>query len=270
MCGRPILADDERATALLPAPETELVWEALSREGVEAYGSGRRQEAATLWRRADELAATFAADDPRRAAGDNNLAIGRWIEGDSGAAETLFCRALDGWEAADVWIAGMAVRGAARSSLFHLRLETRHRDQFEIHLRHRVAGLCGGGAAATIFNLGAFLVGQADAGEADIGETGVGEATIMAAEAIERRTAAFGSRDPALLGMLAFRARLCAAEGQGEEATQLTERRAAIEADPARPTLLRWIEDRPQALDDERRALAAAYLACLVGYPEIP
>lgn len=243
-----------------PARETELVWEALSREGSEAYGAGRREEAVVLWRRAGELAAALPDDDPRRPASDNNLAIGCWTEGDICAAEALFRRALEGWEAAYAWIETMAVSGAARSSLFHHRLETRHRTQFKTHLRRRFAVLTDGGAAATVFNLGAFLAGQAR----------VDEAAAMAEDAIERRAAAFGPRDPALLGMLTFLAGLRAAEGGGEAAVELNERRAAIDADPARPALLRWVEDRPQQLDDERRALAAACLACLVGYPEIP
>ena len=105
----------------------DLLWERLGEAALAAFDSGHADHAGDLWKAAQTLAEGFEPNDPRRAASLNNLAVGADLADDAGA---LFRRALTAWEAADAWVDGMAVEPRARSSLFHLRLEQKHRARY--------------------------------------------------------------------------------------------------------------------------------------------
>lgn len=131
----------------------DLIWECLMERANERHQSGAPKRAMGLFRRADWLARLcFADSDVRRitaAAGRAMLAIR--LAG-SGADHTQAARAarrrltalLHFWQDhADAAIAQMHIAPRARSSLFHLRMETRHGETFRANMRtrlHRFAG----------------------------------------------------------------------------------------------------------------------------------
>ena len=88
-------------------------------EGLGAFRAGRIDEAYAAWRSAAAVARAFAADDPRRAASRTHLALCHAAGSDAAAARRAFRRALRTWEAAEQWVARMAVpnaRGARAST----------------------------------------------------------------------------------------------------------------------------------------------------------
>jgi len=230
------------------ASEDELVWEALSREAVLAYGCSRRREAALLWHRAAELSASFPSGDPRRAASISNEALCWALDDSLDRSHAGFCAAIDAWEAARDWSAQMAVQGVARSSLFHHRLEVRHRDSFKTHLRTRYVRWIAAGQAASAFNLGIVLI-CLDRDEA--GRTRLAEAAAL-------RERGFGAADPGLFLML----KVLAALG-GPDAELYQARAATAEAQLSRDALTRWTEDCSPRLDDVRRLLGAVCLTAI-------
>lgn len=108
----------------------ELYWEELSATGLALAG---RQQAAEYWREAARVAPeTFAVDDLRRATSLANLALA-----DEGQAAALLAQALDLWRANAGWVADLRPERRARSSLFHLRLMSKHRGGYDHWSRHR-------------------------------------------------------------------------------------------------------------------------------------
>ncbi|HUE45482.1 MAG TPA: hypothetical protein VMO81_04445 [Aestuariivirgaceae bacterium] len=73
---------------------------------------------------------SFTADDPRLATSLANHAASLARRGDA-VASGLWREAWDAWPRCKSWIAGMSAPRVARSSLFHMRMEQRHRDIYE-------------------------------------------------------------------------------------------------------------------------------------------
>lgn len=78
----------------------------------------------------------FAGDDPRLATALANYAQRLAGEGDA-AAEPLGQEARRRWQRTNSWIAAMTAPRVARSSLFHMRMEQRHRATYEERWRIR-------------------------------------------------------------------------------------------------------------------------------------
>jgi tetratricopeptide (TPR) repeat protein len=232
----------------------DLEWEALGREALEAYIGGRIDEAVMLWRRAEDIAAAFAADDPRRAAGLNNLALAATLAEDFTAAESLFAAAAEAWQATRGWVETMGVQSVARSSLYHHRLELKYRDRFREHIRTRYRGWTDGAEAITAFNSGVLAL-CLDRDEA--GRDLIERAAVL-------RQKAFGAANPELAVMLATLAGLSEAGGEAEQAEAFAERGRRASEDPTRNALERWAEDRPGEFNDARRLLAAVCLSALI------
>ncbi len=246
MSAEPISAAEEAAS---PDPSgDELAWEALSREALVAHGCCRRREAVILWHRAASLSAGFASGDPRRAAGISNQAMAWALSDAIDRADAGFRAASDAWDAARMWSTEMSVKGTARSSLFHHRLEMKHRDSFKAHLRARYRGWIEAGEAASGFNRGIVLICL------DRDEEG---RTLLAGSATLREQS-FGATDPGLALML----RTLAALG-GPDADAYRHRATIAETDPSRDALARWTQGRPPQLDDVRRLLAAVCLTAI-------
>ena len=74
--------------------------------------------------------------DPRHATSLVNLAL----LSDERLAACLLEQALAAWDAAVAWVDGMTLPPRARSSLFHLRLEAKHRGAYAERERHRLKG----------------------------------------------------------------------------------------------------------------------------------
>jgi hypothetical protein len=115
----------------------DLMWERLMEAGNVAYCAGQMPRAGRLFFAANALArGRFDAADLRRATAPAARAMVRLAQGkDAGA---LLALARQGWHLAPAAVADMEIRPRIRSSLFHLRLEAKHRGQYQDNLRLRL------------------------------------------------------------------------------------------------------------------------------------
>ena len=224
-------------------------WEARVLEGLAAFQAGRVEEAYAAWRSAAGIARAFSADDPRRAASCTHLALCHAAGGDVRKARRAFRRALQAWDAAEAWVARMALPQRARSSGFHLRLERKNPGGYDAIARVEYAKLLGAGRAAAL------------AGGAHLARDHV----AALEEAQELRFAGLGRRDadqaPLLRAIEACR-REAGDDGSAHDARQRAE---AIERDPVvfGPERLAG-ESRVEMTSDLRRLEAAVYLTPVV------
>ncbi len=109
----------------------DLDWEEQAAEQCEALAGGEEGQAKALAGRCLYVAReSFAEDDPRLATALANYA--RCLARDSDpAAQALWQEARRRWPRTQSWIATMTAPRVARSSLFHMRLEQRHRATYE-------------------------------------------------------------------------------------------------------------------------------------------
>jgi len=106
-------------------------WEAEAAAHCEALARGseadaRARSGGCLFRARER----FAANDPRLATSLANHAASLARQGDAAAA-SLWQEAASAWPRSRTWIASMSAPRVARSSLFHMRMEQRHRATYE-------------------------------------------------------------------------------------------------------------------------------------------
>jgi tetratricopeptide (TPR) repeat protein len=117
----------------------EVAWELRQEAAALAAYEGDIEKALPLWRDALALARkTFSVDDPRLGTSLANMAFALRETGRSEAAVPLFEEARQVWDASFAWIEALKLERRARSSLFHLRMESLHRDKYEAHFRERL------------------------------------------------------------------------------------------------------------------------------------
>ena len=114
--------------------EADLEWERLTEAALSDLAEGRADTAREQFAAALRLARTnFAGHDPRLAASLSNHAAAQ-----SNSGGKIEAAATQAWAVCDRWIDGMTAPRAARSSMFHLRMERLHRPAYEE--RWRVKG----------------------------------------------------------------------------------------------------------------------------------
>ncbi len=130
----------ERAAALKAGWRTaDLNWERLQEEANLRYRSGDTARAVKLWRRAGWIGLwRFRVSDPRRATTLANLALADRRAGREARARRRYAKARRIWGEVDSFIAAMQIAPRARSSLFHLRMEAKHRDTYQQNMRIRM------------------------------------------------------------------------------------------------------------------------------------
>ncbi len=233
-------------------------WEALSVAAIEACSAGDLKAAVHLWQRSGEVASGFPDGDPRCAAAANNVGIAHLIGEDLHRAASALQQSAVCWEASRSWIESMAIPVAARSSLFHLRMEQRHRAGYETFKRHTMSKLLDGAAAITMFNtaLVSYMRDEDDAADA------------LLAQSIDKRRASSGPFEPVLGTILALQAGRHEACGRLEEAEVVSKEARRIAQSPTRDGLALWRAERPRQISDMRAALAAGYLTA-IGDPNL-
>lgn len=131
----------------------DLLWESLMEQGCAHFATGDVPTARRAFRRARLLCWLLPAADLRRAASD--AALGVVLH-----APDRLARASDAFDQhAAQAIAAMRIAPRARSSLFHLRMEARHRDTYHANMRKRLTAIAG----ETARSLADMAAGQAPA-----------------------------------------------------------------------------------------------------------
>lgn len=115
----------------------DLLWESLMEQGCADFAAGDTRAARRAFRRARLLSLLLPAADLRRAASDAALGVVLEAPGRLARASAAFERR--GAQA----IAAMQIAPRARSSLFHLRMEARHRDTYHANMRKRLTAIAG-------------------------------------------------------------------------------------------------------------------------------
>jgi hypothetical protein len=111
--------------------QTDLAWESAVERTVEAVSKNDHARAKEEAGRALQLARSdFEPTDPRLGTSLANYGVCLDLTGDRDGAAPLFDKALEAWRNAGPWIARMDAPRVARSSLFHLRMELRHRETY--------------------------------------------------------------------------------------------------------------------------------------------
>ena len=135
MSERPIwVAEAWTVTELLNAGwmQADLDWERAMADGVAAIAADDMPAAKELTAQCVQLArAHFDADDPRLATSLANYGICLKTLGRTEDGERLLQEARALWDSCDTWVENMTAPRAARSSLFHLRMEQKHRATYE-------------------------------------------------------------------------------------------------------------------------------------------
>jgi hypothetical protein len=118
--------------------EADLAWEAAAERSAEAVASNNYELAKAEAGKALRLArASFQPIDPRLGTSFANFGLCLAFAGDDSGRDRLLADALEVWRRADPWIARMDAPRMARSSLFHMRMELRHRDTYRARWRER-------------------------------------------------------------------------------------------------------------------------------------
>lgn len=209
---------------------SDQLWEQWMVRARTLFATGNDNDAGRLWRAARDMTDAFAPDDPRRAASLDALGTLAAAKHDRDGAAQFYGNALEAWQAADDWVAVMGTAQAARSSMFHLRLESKHPGAYPEITRARHRKTAAAGRAGCAANLAMLRTDQ----------NGL-------RQAMTARRDAFGMRE-------AGAAAMAAALGE------------PVDAD----VLDRWTARPPQRFDDERRLYAAALLAPVLAATEVP
>ena len=129
----------------------EVIWEQIQEAGAECERGGDPAEAGELWRGALDLAREhLPPGDLRVATSVANLGVAERRGGDTASAKRLLDEALALWDAGQGWVASLEPVARARSSTFHLRLESKHRGAYDRFPRERYRVLAREGRAVLV------------------------------------------------------------------------------------------------------------------------
>lgn len=255
MCARLTSAFEMAADA-----DPELAWVRLTECGASEVNAAQLAAAGESWRRASRIAEGFADGDPRLGASLNNLAVLACVGERLADADRLFHEALRAWAAARGWIERMQLAPRARSSLFHLRMELRHRHHYARLALNEQHALLSAGRAVTLHNRAQWC---ACAGRQ-------ADAESLYRTALRDRQAAFGESEHAVAVM---RDRLAAAQSGGSDEGAAPSSRGVVWASALiEPFIVQaeregWVIDRPAEFTDEGRLMAGLICACLIERP---
>ena len=129
----------------------EVIWEQIQEAAEECGRSGDAGEAADLRRGALELAREhLSPGDLRLATSVANLAVAERRAGRLAAAANGLEEALSLWDRGGEWVESLAPAPRARSSTFHLRLESKHPGAYDQFPRERFRMLAREGRAVLV------------------------------------------------------------------------------------------------------------------------
>ena len=119
---------------------SDILWERWQERGNAAWARGDVSHARRRFILAWYLARLFFhRDDPRMATSIANVGFIAREAGQFGRASKHYAHARRLWADVPKVLDGLEFRPRVRSSLFHLRMETRHRETYEANMRARIA-----------------------------------------------------------------------------------------------------------------------------------
>ena len=126
----------------------EVVWEQIQEAAAERERAGDAGEAEDLWRGALDVACGhLESGDLRLATSVANLGVAARRAGDAAGAVRRFDEALRIWDEGEGWLSALVPVARARSSTFHLRLESKHPGAYDRFPRERFRTLAEEGRA---------------------------------------------------------------------------------------------------------------------------
>ena len=126
----------------------EVIWEQIQEAAEERDRADDPAQAVELWRGAFDVAREhLQPGDLRLATSAANLGVAARREGDAEAAARRLDEALRLWDEGEEWLEALVPAARARSSTFHLRLESKHPGAYERFPRERFRALARQGRA---------------------------------------------------------------------------------------------------------------------------
>lgn len=239
-------------TGPLDRGDVTQAWNMLNGCALSAYEAADSVACIDACCQAATLLPQLAPNDPRRAATLNNQGLAALLTGATDDAARSFAEAGTAWRAAKTWVAAMTLESPARSSLHHLRLEARHRENYQPLLRQRQGRLLTAARAASLFNRLLCLTGRGKA------------PTAIAKRAMDRAVAqrlwALGPRNPEAAQMCELQAALALTMGDEEAAGSYCQKARQIAEAPARSAGEVWHEIEAANNDEPSQLKAAVYL----------
>jgi len=238
----------------------EFLWVHITEAATSKFDGGRFAAAAEGWESAHSLAQGFDDRDPRLAGSLNNLAIAFRIKKDFEQAARCYRNALENWESASLWIDRMRLTQRARSSLFHLRLESKHRKKYDDIARRNYQKLLSAGQAATLNNLAELFHST----------NRFKEAEQFYQQALRKRT---GSMDEQECGVAIINTNLAGLSDTFNKSPGTMFNVAHKSKETAgfisRAAQQGWIVDKPSEFTDEGRLMAAIFLTHLIDHTRL-
>lgn len=237
----------------------EFLWVELNEAAAAQLDAGRFVVAAEKWQEAHGIAQQFEENDPRIASSLNNVAIAHRIKRNFAEAEQYYRHAIVSWQAASAWVDQMQLAPRARSSLFHLRMERRHKPEYRRIALRKYQAVLPAGCAATHNNL-AELYHAVNREE---------DAEPLYAQALRDRSEAMGADEPttAIIRENAKTLGAQTADGSRVHASYHTMDPGTFSAQATRK---RWIIDQPAEFTDEGRLMAAILLTPVLDHRRLP
>ena len=129
----------------------EVIWEQIQETAAERERADDHSEASELWHGALDLAREhLGPGDLRVATSVANLGVAERRAGDAAAAKRMLEEALALWDAGERWVESLEPVARARSSTFHLRLQSKHRGAYDRFPRERYRVLAREGRAVLV------------------------------------------------------------------------------------------------------------------------
>ena len=238
----------------------EFLWVHITEAATAAFEGGRYRIAAEKWQNAYRIAQDFDDDDPRLAGSLNNMAIAFRINNDFKEAGRCYRNALENWESAFYWIDRMQLTQRARSSLFHLRMESKHRKKYDNIARKNYKKLLSAGQAGTLNNLAELFQTSKQFKEAE----------RYYHQALRKRA---DSMDEQESGVAIINTNLASLSDSFNNLPGTAIRAAHKSKETAgfisKAEQQGWVVDKPAEFTDEGRLMAAIFLTYLVDHTRV-
>jgi len=218
---------------------------------------GRMDHAEDQWREAFAVSRQFDEADPRVGASMSNMGVAARLRGHREEAESLYRSALDRWSSARDWVREMHLQPRARSSLFHMRMEKKHRDAYDRIAVKPFVEVVVGGMGATRNNLAEllFLEGRLES------------SSEFLEQALEERSGLLAEEDP---GAAVIRMNLSRLHGtEARDAARQTSDSSIGELFLSQARRQAWIVDNPPFFTDEGRLMSALLLVYVVPFSSL-